>query len=99
MKKNYETEVYMMCKQADQTDFVQLIKDLADRVCWQIDQEGETSLDDIGFFLYDSYTIMEAINPRYTPEVNFLSALILILEEWEEDHEFVNKALGLPPES
>ena len=99
MKKGFETEVYTMCKESTQFDFLEIIKNIADRICWQIDYDGETTSDDISCFLYDSYIIMEAINPRLNPEDNILSSLILLLEEWEEDHEFVNKTLGLDPES
>lgn len=88
-----------MCKETQDSDLIEIIKDLSDKVVYEIEDGDETSLDDVGYLLYQSYLIMESINPRLTREVNFLSALVLLLEEWEEEIEFVNKALGLPPEA
>lgn len=58
----------------------------------------EISRDDISSVIYGCIKYLKIFNPELTKDIELLKELQEALTEWETQHVFVNRTLGLPPE-
>lgn len=100
MKNRFKKRVLEICDTVNSHDYLTIIDHLVDcTIRCNIDKGEPVTADDIDYILFECHLIMECIDRTYVRDINLLTALIIALEEWESDFEFINNTLGLPPES
>lgn len=100
MKNTYKQKVLAICDKILSGDYLTIIDKLVDCTLKDNIEHCETLTgDDIGYFIFEADIIMECIDRSFISDIHVLTELILALQEWEEDFEFINNSLGLPPEA
>lgn len=100
MKNTFQKRVLEICDRIIESDLLLIMDRLADcTIKLNIESSSGVTCDDVGYFLFEANMIMESIDRCFIREIHVLTELIMALEEWEEDFEFINNSLGLPPES
>ena len=59
-------------------------------------EEEPIERDELGAINYQNDILLEVFNPEKTYDIEVLKRFDKIIEDWRNDVEFVNKALGIP---
>lgn len=96
--KEIKDKVNAACSKIWEFGYSQIVIDLVQDTIEPLLEE-EVIRNQISAAVYDCGLLLDVFNPELTKDIALLTELQNALSEWEGQHEFVNKTLGLPPES
>jgi hypothetical protein len=88
-----------ICEEVYKIGFQQIVIDLVQDELEPLIECEDISRDDIGAAAYDVSILLDVYNPEFEKDIDLLTRLKLALNDWEHQHEQVNKILGLPPQN
>lgn len=88
-----------ICEEVYKFGFSQIVIDLVQDEIEELLVKEDLVRDDLGASSYQCGLLLDVFNPAMEKDVDFLIRLKQALSDWEQSHEFANKALGLPPEN